>query len=61
MAPPADAPDPPRDAAMQRVIENRDWAAERTKKMLTWCYRDLVRELELCARLIELGRQYRKD
>lgn len=51
----------PRDAAMQRLMTNRDWAAARTKKMLMWCYRDLVRELELCARLIELGRQYRTD
>ncbi|MBC7604319.1 MAG: hypothetical protein H7255_16870 [Ramlibacter sp.] len=53
--------DPPRDAGVRRVMEDREWAAERTKKMLMWCYRDLVRELELCARLIELGRQYRKD
>lgn len=51
----------PRDTAMQRLMTNRDWAAARTKKMLMWCYRDLVRELELCARLIELGRQYRTD
>lgn len=46
------------DAAVAKMLANRAWAAERTKRFLIRCFDDLVREFALRSKLLELGRQH---
>lgn len=53
-----DTQDATPDAAIQRMLANRAWAAARTNRFLIRCFDDLVREFALRSKLLTLGRQH---